>query len=88
HQPERYPQQLQFTGPSIPHLPVHHHPGMLPPGTEALFANMHGYAQFIPNIVNNAMVPNNIPGIPNNTNIQQRGMMTLEEIERRGLGSR
>ncbi|CAG8464691.1 3877_t:CDS:2 [Diversispora eburnea] len=89
HQPERFPQQLQFNAPPIPqHLSVHHHPGMLPPGTEALFANMHGYAQFIPNLVNNAMTPNNIPGIPNNSNIQQRGMMTLEEIERRGLGGR
>jgi hypothetical protein len=36
---------------------------LLPPGTEALFANMHGYAQFIPNLVNNAMTPNTIPGI-------------------------
>lgn len=62
-QPERFPQQLQFNAPPIPqHLSVHHHPGMLSPGTEALFANMHGYAQFIPNIVNNAMTPNNIPG--------------------------
>jgi hypothetical protein len=49
---------------------------------------MHGYAQFIPNLVNNAMAPNTIPGIPSNTNMQQRGVMTLEEIERRGLGSR
>ncbi|CAG8509514.1 3131_t:CDS:10, partial [Racocetra fulgida] len=30
-QTERYPQQIQFNGPSIPHHPVHHHPGMLPP---------------------------------------------------------
>ncbi|CAG8451566.1 13186_t:CDS:10, partial [Acaulospora colombiana] len=91
HQPqlERYSQQPQFTGAPIPqHLSVHHHPGVLPPGTEALFANMHGYAQFIPNLVNNAMTPNNIPGIPNNSNLQQRGMMTLEEIERRSLGGR
>ncbi|PKC00541.1 hypothetical protein RhiirA5_365646 [Rhizophagus irregularis] len=55
---------------------------------EALFANMHGYAQFIPNLVNNAMAPNTIPGMPNSTNMQQRGMMTLEEIERRSLGGR
>ncbi|CAG8542999.1 13426_t:CDS:2 [Funneliformis caledonium] len=92
YQHDRYPQQLQFSGPPpIPpqHISVHHHPGLLPPGTEALFANMHGYAQFIPNLVNNAIAPHTIPGIPNNTNMQQRGMMTLEEIERRGgLGGR
>jgi len=66
YQHDRYPQQLQFSGPPPipPHLPVHHHhPGLLPPGTEALFANMHGYAQFIPNLVNNAIAPNTIPGI-------------------------
>ncbi|GES92586.1 hypothetical protein GLOIN_2v610490 [Rhizophagus clarus] len=87
HQHDRY---SQFSGPPPipPHLSVTHHPGLLPPGTEALFANMHGYAQFIPNLVNNAMAPNTIPGMPNNTNIQQRGMMTLEEIERRSLGGR
>ncbi|RIA97039.1 hypothetical protein C1645_814552 [Glomus cerebriforme] len=86
YQHDRYP---QFSGPPPipPHLSVHH-PGLLPPGTEALFANMHGYAHFIPNLVNNAMAPNTIPGMPNNTNMQQRGMMTLEEIERRSLGGR
>ncbi|RGB27793.1 hypothetical protein C1646_768658 [Rhizophagus diaphanus] len=90
HQHDRYSQQLQYSGPPPipPHLSVTHHPGLLPPGTEALFANMHGYAQFIPNLVNNAMAPNTIPGMPNSTNMQQRGMMTLEEIERRSLGGR
>ncbi|CAJ0912354.1 22201_t:CDS:2 [Entrophospora sp. SA101] len=58
------------------------------PSTEALYANMQGYAQFIPNIVNNAMASNKIPGIPNNSTLQQHGMMTLEEIERKGLGGR
>ncbi|CAG8445471.1 6485_t:CDS:2 [Ambispora gerdemannii] len=89
HQADRYQQQIPFSGHQIPQqFSVHPHHAMLPPSTEtALFANMHGYAQFIPNLVNNAIAPNT--GLPPNNNLQPRGMMTLEEIERRGgLGGR
>ncbi|CAG8499331.1 1078_t:CDS:10 [Ambispora leptoticha] len=91
HQADRYQQQLPFSGHQIPQqFSVHPHHAILPPSTEtALFANMHGYAQFIPNLVNNAIAPNNITGLPPNNNLQQRGMTSLEEIERRGgLGGR
>ncbi|CAG8491756.1 9914_t:CDS:10 [Paraglomus occultum] len=101
--PPRNPQQLQSQfqqasipvslhppfGPAIPQqFAVPSQPNILHPGAEALFANMHGYTHFIPNIVNSTLGPNSLSGMPSNTGLQQRSMMTLEEIERRGLGGR
>jgi hypothetical protein len=65
HQSQPQGQQHQFSGPPLHqhqqlNMPIHH-PGMLPPGADAIF-NMPGYAQFIPNIVNSGLAPNNIPG--------------------------